>query len=200
MHLALATWQKQPGRIHVSCYHIRMIYCWNKVTRCTFFALCFAAADFCASQELDRNPGLQLEANPPMQVIARTPPEPEIPSGDFETRKGYRLISNLDDFRKAIKQDGQKIRLKPGIYTVESPDEPHEGKQHLFAVHGSNNHFDLRGTVIETPVSAQGRLASKAHTSSCWRVYGSKNTFIGCLLYTSPSPRDKRQSRMPSSA
>ena len=25
-------------------------------------------------------------------------------------------------------------------------------------------------------------------------------TFIGCLLYTSPSPRDKRQSRMPSSA
>ena len=26
------------------------------------------------------------------------------------------------------------------------------------------------------------------------------NTIIGCLLYTSPSPRDKRQSRMPSSA
>ena len=27
-----------------------------------------------------------------------------------------------------------------------------------------------------------------------------KNTLITCLLYTSPSPRDKRQSRMPSSA
>ena len=26
------------------------------------------------------------------------------------------------------------------------------------------------------------------------------NYTIGCLLYTSPSPRDKRQSRMPSSA
>ena len=25
-------------------------------------------------------------------------------------------------------------------------------------------------------------------------------TLMGCLLYTSPSPRDKRQSRMPSSA
>ena len=24
--------------------------------------------------------------------------------------------------------------------------------------------------------------------------------YMGCLLYTSPSPRDKRQSRMPSSA
>ena len=30
---------------------------------------------------------------------------------------------------------------------------------------------------------------------------GKKGEFIqGCLLYTSPSPRDKRQSRMPSSA
>ena len=26
------------------------------------------------------------------------------------------------------------------------------------------------------------------------------NQFLNCLLYTSPSPRDKRQSRMPSSA
>ena len=26
------------------------------------------------------------------------------------------------------------------------------------------------------------------------------NTILSCLLYTSPSPRDKRQSRMPSSA
>ena len=26
------------------------------------------------------------------------------------------------------------------------------------------------------------------------------NSIYGCLLYTSPSPRDKRQSRMPSSA
>ena len=27
-----------------------------------------------------------------------------------------------------------------------------------------------------------------------------KREYWGCLLYTSPSPRDKRQSRMPSSA
>ena len=30
--------------------------------------------------------------------------------------------------------------------------------------------------------------------------YTQKGTDLGCLLYTSPSPRDKRQSRMPSSA
>ena len=30
--------------------------------------------------------------------------------------------------------------------------------------------------------------------------YLEDNPHINCLLYTSPSPRDKRQSRMPSSA
>ena len=29
---------------------------------------------------------------------------------------------------------------------------------------------------------------------------GSGKSLVSCLLYTSPSPRDKRQSRMPSSA
>ena len=33
----------------------------------------------------------------------------------------------------------------------------------------------------------------------CHRVIRSDGS-LGCLLYTSPSPRDKRQSRMPSSA
>ena len=161
------------------CYTGLMKQYWIKVIQGTQFALLFVAIGHCAGQEPEKNLGLQLEANPPMQVIARTPPEPEIPSGDFETREGYQLVRTLDEFRQAIKRDGQKIRLKPGIYRVKDPDETHEGKQHLFAVHGSNNHFDLRGTVIETPVSAQSRLTSKAHISSCWRVYGSKNTFIG---------------------
>ena len=31
-------------------------------------------------------------------------------------------------------------------------------------------------------------------------TYIPKDADMGCLLYTSPSPRDKRQSRMPSSA
>ena len=31
-----------------------------------------------------------------------------------------------------------------------------------------------------------------------WNVFGEVS--FSCLLYTSPSPRDKRQSRMPSSA
>ena len=31
-------------------------------------------------------------------------------------------------------------------------------------------------------------------------TFGLSTTTLACLLYTSPSPRDKRQSRMPSSA
>ena len=42
---------------------------------------------------------------------------------------------------------------------------------------------------------------SVANTISGIGALGLKTGFIGnCLLYTSPSPRDKRQSRMPSSA
>ena len=33
-----------------------------------------------------------------------------------------------------------------------------------------------------------------------WGGYEDEMFFQDCLLYTSPSPRDKRQSRMPSSA
>ena len=32
------------------------------------------------------------------------------------------------------------------------------------------------------------------------KIYENLNVIDGCLLYTSPSPRDKRQYRMPSSA
>ena len=52
-------------------------------------------------------------------------------------------------------------------------------------------------------LQAQGRLDIKVG-SGAYVVDGSDRPFNGlpkvCLLYTSPSPRDKRQSRMPSSA
>ena len=46
---------------------------------------------------------------------------------------------------------------------------------------------------------------NNGYTSGSARVFSGVDgsvlyTFNGCLLYTSPSPRDKRQSRMPSSA
>ena len=44
----------------------------------------------------------------------------------------------------------------------------------------------------------EGRLVSMHTFTESWDVWEMHP--LGCLLYTSPSPRDKRQSRMPSSA
>ena len=45
---------------------------------------------------------------------------------------------------------------------------------------------------IDALLAEAGTDKSKALTATIW--------LCSCLLYTSPSPRDKRQSRMPSSA
>ena len=74
-----------------------------------------------------------------------------------------------------------------------------------FANYGGNMYFTdaARGTVLRlgqdglTPISYYGMKSYFKNT-----LYGFKNKFNigGCLLYTSPSPRDRTRSRMPSSA
>ncbi len=68
--------------------------------------------------------GLQLSENPPMQIISRKPPEPAAVTESFEVREGFVLLTTLDEFRTAIKKDGQKIRMKPGVYRAENIDPP----------------------------------------------------------------------------
>ena len=139
--------------------------------------------------------GMQLAENPPMQVISKPPPPPAI-AGTFEIRDGFVLIETLDEFRAAIKRDNQKIRMKPGVYRAAKIDPPMTApipraepdgdgrlptnrQEHIFAVNGSNNYFDLRGVVFEAPVSVQSRLSGKAHVADTWHVNGSGNTFEG---------------------
>ena len=139
---------------------------------------------------------LQYTENPPMVVITRIPPPLPVPSEDFEIRKGYRLITTMNEFRDAIRLSNQKIRMKPGIYRAKTMDAPltlpfRKGipgvgrnrkksyQQHIFAVNGSNNFFDLRGVVFETPVSVTSKLTNKVHTADSWHINGAKNTFIG---------------------
>ena len=75
-------------------------------------------------------------------------------------------------------------------------------------VHGTDvHHVQTEGDVAEGP-QADAQITSLAGiglavlTADCVPVaLAAPDTgHIGCLLYTSPSPRDKRQSRMPSSA
>ena len=50
------------------------------------------------------------------------------------------------------------------------------------------------------PLAGDSSLAGTAYMNICKRIMGEDVPLMNCLLYTSPSPRDKRQSRMPSSA
>lgn len=141
------------------------------------------------------DPGLQLAGNPPMEVIAHAPPAPAPVTEEFEVHPGYVVIDSLDQFRKAIKLNGNKIRMKPGVYRADKSDPPLEFKakhkaestgkrdvneqDHIFAVTGSDNIFDLRGVVIETPVSLQGTLSKKVHVADSWHINGDNNRFIG---------------------
>ena len=59
----------------------------------------------------------------------------------------------------------------------------------------ANKQASINEESVENAVKLKEQMQSLAsNLSSLNGVYG------GCLLYTSPSPRDKRQSRMPSSA
>lgn len=150
---------------------------WFLVVASTLGAV--ASGALYAQQQKDL--GMQLAENPPMQTIYREPPEPASNPENFEVRHGFRVIDSLDEFRAAIKQNRQKIRMRPGIYRAEKVDAPipEKNQQHIFAVDGSNNHFDLRGVVIETPVSVQSKLTNKAHVADSWHINGDRNTFEG---------------------
>ena len=54
------------------------------------------------------------------------------------------------------------------------------------------------GYVLGISGGQDSTLAGRLAQLACEQVDGA--AFWACLLYTSPSPRDKRQSRMPSSA
>lgn len=144
-------------------------------------------------QVVNDDMGLQFTENPPMELRRRIPPEPPEPSDNFEVRPGFTLIDSLDEFRKVIKQSDQKIRMKPGVYRAKTSDPPMQhtplhqnpGKEvvleqdHIFAVNGSGNYFDLRGAVFETPVSVQSKLKKGSHVADTWHINGANNTFEG---------------------
>ena len=58
-------------------------------------------------------------------------------------------------------------------------------------------------TLEQWQAAAEKTLRGKPLESLTWHTpdgLAVKPLYTACLLYTSPSPRDKRQSRMPSSA
>ena len=59
--------------------------------------------------------------------------------------------------------------------------------------------FDVQKKGIKAPLQVYRALDKLVELGKIHKIE-SRNAFIACLLYTSPSPRDQRGSRMPSSA
>ena len=85
---------------------------------------------------------------------------------------------------------------------VETRLAPNVGRcDETYARHMRDRYDDLRDLVLfakDTSVYRERRRA--VGIASAARVAAARGVGCACLLYTSPSPRDKRQSRMPSSA
>ena len=72
----------------------------------------------------------------------------------------------------------------------------YEGDQRQYLFYVPENFNNLEN--IDLVVGLHGYNGTASGFES--EVTGGFNKLANCLLYTSPSPRDKRQSRMPSSA
>ena len=113
---------------------------------------------------------------------------------------GDNLRSFPTTFSQVTSADDDFFRVSVGnrdVLRIPSGDKDLQVRWRVFAHMRSAGH---QGVVADF-VSLEGVLRLVSHGVPCWRVRSSMSALCGyCLLYTSPSPRDKRQSRMPSSA
>ena len=100
------------------------------------------------------------------------------------------LVTNFrSDMSTASCQEPFSIQDKGVIYTF--PDEEWSHRiMGTFGNHLVNSNKDLACAIAVTNSDGTYRIS----------VRSSLNSPYGCLLYTSPSPRDRTRSRMPSSA
>ena len=59
---------------------------------------------------------------------------------------------------------------------------------------------DTVGRLLADHAALTGPDLSPEHNVAAWAALAELGLFAICLLYTSPSPRDRQKSRMPSSA
>ena len=76
----------------------------------------------------------------------------------------------------------------------------HSLTQESIQIYGHDVSYIPRTLVNTDTVLGEDSISEYKDAYSIEMFIKSVDGFEGCLLYTSPSPRDKRQSRMPSSA
>ena len=119
-------------------------------------------------------------------------------TGDAETHGDVyvcRDVAGLLLSRTACKD----LRLLHPSFPAQIPRTVYEGMRY-----GAVHHVEARGIVGREEAATHGivgqEVAVHGVTECKQAACGTVGREEACLLYTSPSPRDKRQSRMPSSA
>ena len=97
------------------------------------------------------------------------------------------LDENIDNLVTVFQLDGQPIRGR-AVHLGDALDKA-IGQRYPESVARLLGEAMMLCAIVARSLKFDGRLIIQCH-----------GTNEGCLLYTSPSPRDKRQSRMPSSA
>ena len=103
----------------------------------------------------------------------------------------------------AVQANGSEITTVEGLA---EGDNLHPIQEGFWEKHGLQCGFCTPGMMMssvallnENPNPTEDEIRHGLAGNVC-RCTGYHNIVLACLLYTSPSPRDKRQSRMPSSA
>ena len=105
---------------------------------------------------------------------------------------------------QSIAEHPRKFLPHKSVLIVTDASEPQQeigAKLHSFGYNTVTSVYNgdrLRGIPRQTPDAIIIRLTY--HEDQANAIADALRNRYGCLLYTSPSPRDKRQTRMPSSA
>ena len=105
-------------------------------------------------------------------------------------------ISGTGKFSRAVEvtEDDPLVRAYIRLLAAEGLDLA--GIEFVTDANGDRYTYDINGTTNYSGVLAQETGIDGMREVARWL----RQEVVPCLLYTSPSPRDKRQSRMPSSA
>ena len=95
--------------------------------------------------------------------------------------------------------DGTVYKVKPSQIASGSANALTDGDSDLTITDGINNGLDYNLDSTDMATWNTGGIALTTN-GGIFRHHQTQAATYTCLLYTSPSPRDKRQSRMPSSA
>ena len=115
--------------------------------------------------------------------------EPPASVGDLMRRQNVVMLATRHSLthtgaRLRASREGARIASMPGI------------NEEMLAVGGMTADYNA----LQKEISGLNPMLRRRRDVRVTTPAGTDVTFRTCLLYTSPSPRDKRQSRMPSSA